>query len=52
MNEGWQKIAKMKDKEQKEAQKLIERIEKDLGRLKQLLASQPGGGGQKPPSGG
>ncbi len=39
----------MKDKEQKEAQKLIERIEKDLGKLKAIVASQPGGGGQKPP---
>lgn len=42
----------MKDKEKKEAQKLIDRIEKDLDRLKAIVASQPGGGGQKPPGGG
>ncbi len=40
----------MKDKEQKEAQKLIERIEKDLAKLKTIVASVPdppgtGGGG-------
>lgn len=39
----------MKDKDQKEAEKLIERIEKDLAKLKAIVQSQPGGGGQKPP---